>query len=127
MNNDAVTVFDVALLGAVSVGISMLAVAVSRAAASGSLTRNGFIGIRMASTMSSDEAWTAGHRAAVPLASISVFAAGLLFMAAAILVLMELIMPAFVVTWIEFGTVMGLLIASSVKASQAAKAAEVPA
>lgn len=127
MNNDSITVFDVAMLGGAAMLVPLLAVAVSRAAASGALTRNGFIGIRMPSTMTSDEAWIAGHRAAVPLASISVFVAGLLLMVAAILVLMKLMIPAFVVTWIEFGAVLGLLIASSVKASRAARATEVSA
>lgn len=36
----------------------------ARAAASGRLRRNGFVGIRTPSTMTSDEAWLAAHRRA---------------------------------------------------------------
>ncbi|MFF0945961.1 SdpI family protein [Kocuria sp. CPCC 205300] len=124
MNNDPVTLFDVVLLlGGVSMGISLLAVSVFRAAASESLTRNRFIGIKMPSTMACDEAWIAGHRAAVPLASISVFFAGVLLMVAAILVMMEMITPAFMVASISVLAVGILLVASSIKASRAARAA----
>lgn len=35
-------------------------------AASDSLARNGLVGIRTRATLASDEAWTAGHKAAIP-------------------------------------------------------------
>lgn len=39
---------------------------VARSAAEGSLDRNGLVGIRTRATRSSDEAWRAGHAAALP-------------------------------------------------------------
>jgi len=42
----------------------LLVVVVTQLAASGRISRNGFIGIRIPSTMTSDAAWTAGHKAA---------------------------------------------------------------
>ncbi|WP_081477437.1 SdpI family protein [Kocuria rhizophila] len=55
------------------IGILMSAVAlgfvyaVIRAAASGPVDRNGFIGIHIKATHRSDEAWHAGHAAALPV------------------------------------------------------------
>lgn len=42
----------------------LLAAVISQLGGNGRLPRNGFIGLRMPSTMSSDEAWRAGHHAA---------------------------------------------------------------
>lgn len=42
----------------------LLAAVVSQLGGNGRLQRNGFIGLRIPSTMSSDEAWRAGHHAA---------------------------------------------------------------
>lgn len=41
-------------------------------AASGKLKRNGMVGLRIPSTMASDAAWRAGHRAAVPIMWLTV-------------------------------------------------------
>jgi uncharacterized membrane protein len=43
----------------------LLAAVISQLGGNGRLPRNGFLGLRIPSTMSSDEAWQAGHRAAV--------------------------------------------------------------
>ena len=41
-------------------------------AASGKLRRNGMVGLRIPSTLASDAAWRAGHRAAVPIMWLTV-------------------------------------------------------
>ena len=42
----------------------LLAAVLSQLGANGRLMRNGMVGLRIPSTMSSDEAWRAGHHAA---------------------------------------------------------------
>lgn len=53
-----------AVLVVVMVGTGWLLIWMARAAADGRLRRNQWAGIRIPSTMASDEAWLAGHRAA---------------------------------------------------------------
>jgi uncharacterized membrane protein len=53
------------LVGAgVMIGSALLLHVLAKRAADGRLRRNGLIGIRIPSTLSSDTAWRAGHRAA---------------------------------------------------------------
>lgn len=47
--------------------VSVVCIATTRAAASGSLGRNGGAGIRTKKTLASDAAWVAGHQAALPI------------------------------------------------------------
>ncbi len=47
--------------------LTALLIAIDWAAANGRLRRNQFIGVRTPSTMRSDQAWKAGHRAALRL------------------------------------------------------------
>jgi uncharacterized membrane protein len=47
--------------------VTALMIAIDWAAANGRLRRNHFVGIRTPSTMRSDRAWIAGHRAALRL------------------------------------------------------------
>ncbi|MGN7778947.1 SdpI family protein [Mycolicibacterium sp. 22603] len=69
------------------VGLTALMVGVTTRAASGRLARNQWVGIRTPSTMGSDQAWVAGHRAATrstpffvmnTVVACAVFALGLL-------------------------------------------------
>ena len=53
-----------AILLVVMVGTGLLLIWMARAAADGRLRRNQWAGIRIPSTMASDGAWLAGHRAA---------------------------------------------------------------
>ncbi|MGV0869903.1 SdpI family protein [Corynebacterium kalidii] len=57
-------------LGAVIV-VTALCVDMVRRTAAGAFKRNHVYGLRLASTLASDEAWDAGHRAAVPHMRVS--------------------------------------------------------
>jgi hypothetical protein len=46
------------------IAVDVVIIATTRRAASGRLARNQWVGIRTPSTMSSDQAWVAGHQAA---------------------------------------------------------------
>lgn len=65
------------------VGASIVFVVTAQMGAHGRLPPNGVIGFRTASTLQSDAAWEAGHRAAVPalriLALVQAVGAGLTF------------------------------------------------
>lgn len=51
--------------GLVNIGAGILVRKLARRAADGDLGRNGYAGIRTKSTLASDEAWLAGHKAAL--------------------------------------------------------------
>jgi uncharacterized membrane protein len=102
----------------------LLLVLASRAA-NGKLARNQWVGIRTPSTMKSDQAWMAGHRAALRMAP--------LFVLVTVAICVALFAAAVyasttkVVVIIGFGSiavVLVLLIWSSVVAGKAAKSAD---
>lgn len=64
----ALTVF----MAVTFVFLTALLIAIDWAAAKGRLRRNQFVGIRTPSTMRSDQAWVAGHRAALRLTPLHV-------------------------------------------------------
>jgi SdpI/YfhL protein family len=65
MGSDSVVL--TAFMAATFVFLTALLIAIDWAAVKGHLRRNQFVGIRTPSTMRSDQAWVAGHRAALRL------------------------------------------------------------
>lgn len=61
-----------AFMAATFAFLTALLIAVDWAAAKGRLRRNQFVGIRTPSTMRSDRAWVAGHRAALRLTPLHI-------------------------------------------------------
>ena len=64
------------ILVGTGVVVAFLVLRVTRAAADGRLGRNGLAGIRIPSTRASDEAWIAGHVAALPKLRVVAWIAG---------------------------------------------------
>lgn len=120
-------ILDVFLVIGVQLLLAFLFLPLVKAAASGKLARNGFAGIRIPSTMASDEAWAAGHRAAIPALSVNVLLIGVLAAIAAVLVMLDQVGGAFAVAMSGFVVNLGMLVFSAVKANRAAKAVEVVA
>jgi uncharacterized membrane protein len=68
MGSDRVVLM--AFMTATFVFLTALMIAIDWAGANGHLRRNQFVGVRTPSTMRSDRAWVAGHRAALRLAPL---------------------------------------------------------
>lgn len=103
---------------------SVLMIALASRAAKGQLKRNQWVGIRTPSTMRSDQAWVAGHRAALRLAPLY-----LLITAVICVALFAAVMYAStrkVVPIVGFGgfvAIIALAIYTAIIAGRAAKAA----
>ena len=96
---------DEDLLGVIMLSFSTVLVCVVtvvtvRAAAAGSLDRNGAVGLRTRHTRATDAAWSAGHAAALPRVRWSVPVAVCAVVAAIVLL---------VLGWPEWGIVAGLV------------------
>ncbi|MGH3966592.1 MAG: SdpI family protein [Mycobacterium sp.] len=118
-------VVTAAMAAVAPIVICVLVIALSSRAANGRLQRNQWVGIRTPSTMRSDQAWMAGHRAALRLTPVYLFTT--------VIACVALLWAAFyasttsVVMGIGFGgfaALVALLIYTSVIASRAAKSAE---
>lgn len=105
--------------------ITVVLIVLASRAANGRLARNQWVGIRTPSTMRSDQAWKAGHAAALRMAP--------LFVIVTVVICVALFAAALyasttkVVVFIGFGSLavlLILLIYSALVASKAAKAAD---
>lgn len=116
---------DLGLLIGVVV-LTLVCGSIASASAKGALPRNGAIGIRTKATKSSDAAWDAGHRAAVPMMRWTTWFGVLMTMvtAAAVIVLRPGEEPGWEVTApiLGFAGVSVGLMAAGVVANRAAKA-----
>jgi hypothetical protein len=104
------------LSGAIVAGLGRLA-------AAGRLPRNVFAGIRIPSTMRSDEAWLAGHRAAAP--ALTAAGLGQIGLAAVIAIKRPAPEAERVLSRVGTGWLLAWLGVATVQASRAARAIEV--
>lgn len=93
-----------------------------RTSRTGTLERNGLVGIRTRATMASDAAWDAGHRAAAPALGAAAWACGVSGLAGTVL--------AIVGSWLAGVAVVGgylvltaTMVVATVRAGRAARAA----
>jgi hypothetical protein len=103
---------------------AVLMAVLGRQAATGKLARNSFVGIRTPSTTKSDQAWIAGHRAALRTVPLFVLAAVALTAALFAAALCASIRVVILLGFVSFGVVLALLIWAAIVASKAAKAAD---
>lgn len=107
--------------GAVKLGLSgAVMVALGRAAARGRLPRNLFVGIRIPSTLRSDQAWRAGHLAAA--SALTVSGIGPIVVAALIALTRPAPRTQVVLSRISSAWLLGWLGRATFKASRAARA-----
>lgn len=86
--------FAVILIAVAGAALSALSWWATREAAAGRLARGSAIGIRVARTLSSDEAWRRGHEVALPWTLAGRYVAGLLGVAALVAIGMDHTTPA---------------------------------
>lgn len=109
------------VLFVVMVGPGALLSWMARAAASGRLKRNQFVGIRLPSTMASDEAWLAAHVRAKRATSLAGFAA----LVSGLVALLPVPMPVVVIAvLVGCGAILGFVLHGARVGTRAA--AEIP-
>lgn len=94
---------------------------VTRAGATGGMGRNGAIGIRTRATKRSDDAWQAGHAAALPVVRILCVALLILDLVCLALVFLG---PAALVPWLGLVPATGVVVGAVLIARAATKGAD---
>lgn len=109
-------------LAVTCLGISAILAVIGWAGANGRLRRNAFAGIRIGSTMSSDVAWKAGHRAAARWFSIAAVVAFLCGFGGVVATIAGQPDVTTILGWVGLGVALGLLAPAVVVAERAARA-----
>jgi uncharacterized membrane protein len=114
-----------AITAAVPIVLCVVVIATSRLAANGRLPRNQWVGIRSPSTMRSDAAWVAAHRAALRLTPLYLVITAVVC-AAVVWAALYLSTPGVVITvgMGGFAAFIAALIYTAVIAGKAAKSAD---
>lgn len=108
-------------LAVTCLGISAIPAVIGWAGANGRLRRNAIAGIRVGSTMSSDVAWKAGHRAAARWLSIAAAVAFLCGLGGVVAAVVGQPDVTIVLGWVGLGGALGLLAPAVVVAERAAR------
>jgi uncharacterized membrane protein len=107
------------MVGWIVIGAGFLVMGLSWAGKVGKLPRNYFAGIRLPSTLRSDEAWAAGHRAA----GTTMIVSSLFLVAMGVRILMMGVEESEDGIWWFAGPMLGGFLIATVQAHRAAKAA----
>lgn len=112
------------LVCAMDVLVAVVVQWTTRAAAGGRLGRHGAAGIRIQATMSSDAAWTAGHRAALPWTRRIATGTALFVLAAVVLLVLGQRAAASVAALLPVVLVLVAVVPVARLATRAARAAD---